>query len=466
MNILIIDDEKILVTFIAEALKLQGHNVFTGYTGEEGLGILKKEDIDIILLDIMLPDKNGLLLLKDIKSIDESYGIIMITAHSSIKDSVAAVKLGAEDYLVKPFELEELEITINKVVEKVKMKRELDVLRSKSQQIKLNYHIGTSKKIKDAYALAMRIAQADQTIVLIEGESGTGKELLANFIHRASQKAKGPFIPINSAAIPEQLLEEEFFGYEPGAFTDAKKRKKGLLELADGGVVFLDEVSELTPLLQAKLLRVIESKIFMRLGGEKEIKCNIRFIAATNTDLKALTDKGKFRKDLYYRISVMPIKLPPLRDRKEDIPVLVNEFIKSMSETMQKRIKSIEEDAMKVLIEYNWPGNVRELRNVIERAVILTDGEKIKENAVLLPRFSDINVRYPDVDGIVKTVLEAKEPLDEIMNQIENRIIQKALEKTQWNVTKAAEILGISRNIINYKFRKKEIPPGHHSTHS
>jgi DNA-binding NtrC family response regulator len=458
MNILIIDDEKILLSFIADALKLQKHNVFQAYTAEEGLSILQKENIDIILLDIMLPDKNGLVLLKDIKSMDDSYEVIMITAHSSIKDSITAVKMGAEDYLVKPFELEELEVTINRVVEKIKLKRELNILRNKDAEIKLNYYIGTSKNIKDVYALAMRVAQAEQTMVLIEGESGTGKELLANFIHRASRRAMGPLISINCAAIPEQLLEEEFFGYEPGAFTDAKKRKKGLLELADGGFVFLDEIGELSPLLQAKLLRVIESKSFIRLGGEKEIKCDIRFIVATNKDLKELVNRGIFRDDLYYRVSVMPIKLPPLRDRKEDIPVLINEFIKSLSKTMQKNIKGIDKDALDILIKYNWPGNIRELKNVIERAIMLTDTEKIGKDQILLPQGMDSNYKQTYMENATKAVLEAKEPLYTVINKIENAVILKALERTQWNVTKAADELGISRNVINYKFRKKEIP--------
>ncbi len=458
MNILIIDDEKILVTFITDALKIQGYNIFSAYTAGEGLNLLKKENIDIILLDIMLPDKNGLVLLKEIKSMDESHEVIIITGHSSIKDSITAVKMGAEDYLVKPFELEELETTINRIVEKIHLKRELHILRMKDAEIHLNYYIGTSTQIKDTYALAMRVAHTEQTIVLIEGESGTGKELLAKFIHKESKRGREPFIPINCAAIPEQLLEEEFFGYEPGAFTDARKRKKGLLELADGGAVFLDEISELSPLLQAKLLRVIESKSFMRLGGDKEIKCNIRFIVATNKELKGLVDKGSFRDDLYYRVSVMPIKLPPLRDRKEDIPILVGEFIKTMNEILQKQIKGIEDYVLKILGNYNWPGNIRELKNVIERAMILTDGEEIKENVILLPRSVDIGSKNIYIENVTNSVLEVKEPLNEVLNQIENKAILKTLEKTQWNVTKAAETLGISRNVINYKFRKKEIP--------
>ncbi|MCL5278133.1 MAG: sigma-54 dependent transcriptional regulator [Deltaproteobacteria bacterium] len=462
MNVLIIDDEKVLMVFISDALRQQGHTVFTASTAEEGLNVLKRESIDIVLLDIVLPDMNGLALLKDIKAMDESYEIVMMTAHSSIKDSIAAVKMGADDYLVKPFELEELEITINRIAEKIRTHRELSLLRIKSAEVPLNYHIGTSKEIKDVYALAMRVAGVEQTVVLIEGESGTGKELLASFIHRASRRARGAFIAINCAAIPEQLLEEEFFGYEPGAFTDAKKRKKGLLELADGGSIFLDEISELSPLLQAKLLRLVETKAFMRLGGEKEVKSDVRFIVATNKELKGLVEKGLFRDDLYYRVSVMPIKLPTLADRKEDIPVLANEFVKSMNETMQKRVVGIDDDAMKMLMDYEWPGNVRELKNVIERAVILTDGEKIQENVVLLPRHAVRGPGYASIENIAKTALEGKEPLDNILREIENKAILQALEKTQWNVTRAAEMLGISRNVINYKFRKKEIPDRSH----
>lgn len=458
MNILIIDDEKILVNFIADALRLQGHNVFVAYTAEEGLSIIQKENIDIILLDIILPDKNGLVLLKEIKSMDESYEVIIITAHSSIKDSITAVKMGAEDYLVKPFELEELEITINRVAEKIRLKRELNILKSKDTEIKLNYYVGTSPQIKEAYALAMRIAQADQTIVLIEGESGTGKELLAKFIHKTSKRANRPLLSINCAAIPDQLLEEEFFGYEPGAFTDAKKRKKGLLELAEGGVVFLDEIAELSPLLQAKLLRVIETKSFIRLGGDKEIRCDIRFIVATNKNLKDLVNKGLFRDDLYYRISVMPIKLPPLRVRKEDIPILASDFISSLSTTMQKSVKGISKDALNILLSYDWPGNIRELKNVIERAIMLTDTDIINKEQILLPRETGSNFKHTYLENITKTVLEVKEPLPNVISEIENTLILKALENTQWNVTKAAKILGISRNIINYKFRKGEIP--------
>ncbi|MGB9736371.1 MAG: sigma-54-dependent transcriptional regulator [bacterium] len=458
MNILIIDDEKILVSFIADALKLQKYNVFVAYTAEEGLNIIQKENIDIILLDIMLPDKNGLVLLKEIKSLDESYEVIIITAHSSIRDSITAVKMGAEDYLVKPFELEELEVTINRVAEKIRLKRELNILKSKDAEVKLNYYVGTSPQIKEAYALAMRIAQAEQAIVLIEGESGTGKELLANFIHKTSKRANRPFLGINCAAIPEQLLEEEFFGYEPGAFTDAKKRKKGLLELADGGVVFLDEIAELSPLLQAKLLRVIETKSFMRLGGDKEIRCDIRFIVATNKNLKELVNKGLFRDDLYYRISVMPIKLPPLRERKEDIPILVNDFIRSLSTAMQKNVSGISKEALDILLNYDWPGNIRELKNVIERAIMLTDTEIINKEQILLPKDTGTHFKHTYLDNVAKAVLEIKEPLPKVISEIENTLILKALEKTQWNVTRAAKVLGISRNIINYKFRKGEIP--------
>lgn len=458
MNILIIDDEKILVKFIADALKLQGHAVFTAYTGEEGIGLLRKEDIHIVLLDIVLPDRNGLSLLKEIKLVDESYGIIMITAHSSIKDSVTAVKAGAEDYLVKPFALEELDIAISKVAEKIKLKRDLDVIRSAGVKMAPNYHIGVSRQIRDVYALAMRVAHAEQVAVLIEGESGTGKELLAASMHRAGRRAKAPFLAIHCAAMPEQLFAEEFFGYEPGAFADARRRKKGVLELAEGGSVFLDEISELSAPLQEKVLKVIETKRFARLGGEKEIPIDIRFLAATSMNLKEPVNRGRFRHDLYNRISVMTVKLPPLRERKEDIPALAGEFIKSMSGTMQKKIEGIEEDALRTLMDYDWPGNVRELKNVIERAVMLTDHAKIKGNAILLPQSQSAGSSRSYMEHLVKAALETKEPLDKFISQMENRIIVKALEKTHWNVTKAAELLGISRNIINYKFRKKEIP--------
>ncbi|MCL4478413.1 MAG: sigma-54 dependent transcriptional regulator [Deltaproteobacteria bacterium] len=457
MNILIIDDEKILTNFITDALKSLKHNVFSAYTGEEGLGLLKSENLDIILIDIMLPDANGITLLQDIKSMDDNYEIIMITAHSSIKDSINAIKMGAYDYLVKPFTLDDLEIALNSLIEKIKLKREVAILKSKISDVQLNYYIGTSHKIKNAYDIAMRAANADQMNALIEGESGTGKELLANFIHRASKRARGHMISINCAAIPDQLLEEEFFGYEPGAFTDAKKRKRGLFELADGGTIFLDEISELSLLLQAKLLRVIETKNFLRLGGEKEVQVDVRIITATNKNLKVLVDKGLFRDDLYYRISVMPIQLPPLRERKEDLPLLVQEFIKILNEGRQKKIKDIDKDAIDMLISYDWPGNIRELKNVIERAAMLTDDEMIRSNVILLSEGLLSESKDAYIEKVVHAVIESKEPLANFINNVENKAITKALEKSEWNVTKAAELLGISRNTINYKFRKKEI---------
>lgn len=375
-TVLIIDDEKNARVNIAEYLNTKGFNVLEAGTIKEGRQLLKKGDEDVIILDVQLPDGYGPDLLPEISSLPNRPPVILITAFAEVEMAVEAMKNGAHDFLVKPItDFESLNTSLSKAVEIIRMRRELSHYRQ-SQKSNLDFVVGESKEFAQVLEQAVKAANAEIS-VLITGETGTGKDVLAHFIHQTSPRAEKPFVAINCAAIQPTVLESELFGFEQGAFTDAKQRKLGIMEVADEGVLFLDEISSMPTDVQAKLLRAIEERAFRRVGGTAMIKVDVHVIAASNRDLKTMIENGGFREDLYYRLKVVDLHLPPLRERRNDIPELVGFFIKKFNLQMGKNVIDITPDALKTLINHQWRGNIRELSNVIQRALIFCDGEKI-----------------------------------------------------------------------------------------
>ena len=376
-RILVVDDEHLIRWSLEQNLKKQGYDIVTAGTGEDALKMVREEQPDLILLDIQMPGINGLEVLEKVKEIDEDIVVIMVTAQGGLETAVNAMRLGAYDYINKPFNLDELAIVIRKALETSYLRREVAGLRSEHKKIGPPNIIGVSKHMKNVLAMMEKVAKSEASTVLVQGESGTGKELVAKWVHYKSSRADKPFVAINCAAVPATLLESELFGHERGAFTDAKVTKKGLFELADGGTIFLDEIGDMEVGMQAKLLRFLEDRTFRRIGGAKIISVDIRIISATNKDLLKAIEEKSFRNDLYYRLQVIPIFLPPLRERKEDIIYLANHFIETFNKEFNKHVKGISSMAEKMLIEYHWPGNIRELKNVIERAIILGNDETL-----------------------------------------------------------------------------------------
>ena len=377
-NILIIDDDEVMCHTLADIMKKMSYEVTSVQTGKDALLPLQEKFFDLILLDIRLPDMNGLDVLKNIKEIDSDPFVVVMTAYADVQTAVTAMKEGAYDYINKPFDIDELKLTIRNALATKELKGEVLRLRSQQRDEEKNGEIcGVSPQMDVVRELISLVSQTPRTPVLIQGESGTGKELVANAIHYQSRRRQKPFLKINCSAIPEALLESELFGYEKGAFTDAKESKPGLIELAHSGTIFLDEISEMKQTLQPKLLRFLETYTLRRVGGKRDIKVDVRVIASTNRDLAQLVETGEFRKDLYYRIKVMVIELPTLRDRKEDIPIFTDYFIKKLRREMGKETKGVTPQTLNFLMAYPWPGNVRELRNVMERATIFAKGDFI-----------------------------------------------------------------------------------------
>ena len=454
LNILVIDDEKLICWSFKQQLKKEGYSVETAESGEEGLERFKEKYPDVVFLDNKLPGKQGLELIREMKALKEDCYIIFMTAYGTIETAVMAMKMGAFEYVNKPFNFDEIELILENIEKKINLDNELQILR-REQQDKLNFNhiIGTSKSMKRIIDLAKKISQSEATTVLLLGESGTGKDLLARIIHNNSNRKDKSFVTINCASLPETLLESELFGHERGAFTDAKTQKKGLFEVADGGTVYLDEIGEVNVALQVKLLNVLESRVFRRLGGTEDIRVNIRIIAATNQDLNAAIEQKKFRNDLYYRLKVFQLTMPPIRERREDIPLLVEYFIQSFNKQFRKNIKGVTENALNVLMNYSWPGNVRELRNVIERAIILETDEWIDTDN--LP--SEISgVKPPTKITDVEKWLEIPEEGFSIY-EIEKSIIEMTLQKSGYNQTRAAEMMGVTRDTLRYKIKKYNI---------
>ncbi|MDH4082199.1 MAG: sigma-54 dependent transcriptional regulator [Nitrospira sp.] len=445
--ILVVDDDADMRELAHDMLKDRGHQVTTAGSGQEALKRLAEEDYAAVLTDLRMKGMEGLELLTQIKRTYPDINVILMTAFGSVETAVEAMKHGASDYLTKPVKKDELVRVIERVVREASLRREVSRLRKEVHKEYSFHHIlGKSKPIQAVFDLIRRVADSP-TNVLITGESGTGKELVAKAIHYNSDRKDAPFIPVNCAAIPEQLLESELFGHMRGAFTDAKLDKRGLFEEAQKGTLFLDEISELPLMLQAKILRAIQEKEIRRVGATKPISVDVRIIAATNLNLSEEVKNKRFREDLYYRLNVIELKLPPLRERREDIPLLVEAFLKKCGEVRGKEVKGVTEAALAMLMDYAWPGNVRELENVIERAVTLSRGEKISPD--------DLPPAVQGARGDRRVLDEAAEkalPLDEL----EKEYIKKILEKSGGNKYQAAHALGIDRKTLYRKLAEIE----------
>lgn len=448
-TILIIEDKESMLRMLGELFKEEGMNVLTARDGPEALKKIKDERIDIVLTDLRLPSMDGITILKEIKAIDSSIPVIVMTAYGSIETAVNAMKLGATDFITKPFNPDHLLMIIKRVLESRKLLRENILLKEETSR-KMPVIIGKSPLMVELMQKVQKVART-KTTVLILGESGTGKELIAKAIHYLSDRAEYPFVTINCAAIPRELLESELFGYEKGAFTGAESRKLGKFELADRGTIFLDEIGEMELSLQAKLLRIIEDGMLERIGGIKPLPVDVRIIAASNRDLSEEVGKGRFREDLFYRLNVFPLTVPPLRERKEDIPLLVEYFLKKFSAELKQPIKSITKEAMELLLSYNWKGNVRELENTIERALILSDGDVIRpEHISLIPQASGPERLFEliPMDGSLEETSRAA------LRIAESERIKRALKETKGNKLRASELLRVSYKTLLTKIKE------------
>jgi two-component system response regulator AtoC len=451
-RILIVDDEETLCYFLKESLEDKGYQAIAAYTAAEGMDVVTRQQIDLVLLDLKLPDGDGLAVLSEIRKSDSNLPVIVLTGHAGVESAVQAMKLGAYDYVEKPINLEELSITAAKALESRAMRQEIQRLRLQ-QDKNHQFIVGDNKQMQDILRLIERVAPTKAS-VLVQGESGTGKEVVAQAIHRLSPRGKKGFVAINCAAIPDSLVETELFGYEAGAFTDARKPKAGLVEMADGGTLFLDEISTLKPELQAKLLRVLETETVRRVGGMKDIPVDLRVVAATNRELRQAIQDGEFRGDLYYRLSVVVIDIPPLRERVEDIDKFAAAFVADLNKARATDMRGISDDALRLLRQYEWPGNVRELRNVIERAMILCSGDLI--NVGDLP--AEIVSKEPSMAfaGNVVPIPPVSEGVDmeAMVASIKKRMMLEALDQTHGNKSQAAKLLGVTRDQFNYALKK------------
>ena len=443
-RIMVIDDEESMCKFMQIMLKKEGYEVTTTQSSHEALDILKQINHDLIIADLMMPELNGLELLARVKNLDPEANFIVMTAYASVDTAIEALKKGAYDYLTKPFKVDEIRITIKKALEQKRIKREnISLKKQLKKEFSFDNFIGSSTKILEMRKMAEKVAQSDST-VLIQGESGTGKELVAKAIHYYSQRSDKAFVSINCAAIPETLLESELFGHLRGAFTGAVKEKEGLLKVADRGTFFLDEIATISQAIQVKLLRVLEEKEITPVGGTKPMEVDVRLIAATNADLEQEVKLGKFRPDLFYRLNVFPITIPPLRERKDDIKILVYHFIKKYCEKLKIGEKKISDETLKKLIAYPWPGNVRELENTIERAVLLSKNDEI--GITELPEKINENEPLNLVDG---TKME-----NPTLEEIEKAYIYWVLKNAGWHKNKASQILGIDSSTLYRKIEK------------
>jgi two-component system, NtrC family, response regulator AtoC len=454
-KILVIDDEESIGLGISRWLAKDGYQTAWVKSGEDALERLVREDFHLIFLDLFLPGISGIPLLERIRREFPDVLVIVLTAHGDVHGAVQAMKVGAFDYLTKSSNMEELRLVVKKAIETKSLRREVKVLRA---EIDRHYEsitlVGNSPQIQEVNHLIKKISQIDQCTVLIAGESGTGKELVARTIHRESSRGGHPFIDISCSALPNTLMESELFGFEKGAFTDAKNKKLGLIELADGGTLFLDEVGTFDFAMQVKLLRFLEQRSFRRIGGVKDVSVNISVIAATNDELEKMVDAGTFRHDLYYRLNVFLIRVPALRKRKEDIPLLTQHFIHKFNQDFHKNVQGIHPDAQKVIMEYNYPGNIRELKNIIERAMIMEEGDSITLNSLDFfksPKLDSQTLHYL-VEGDSKAGNGAGAGLS--LEVLERRYILEVLKETGGNKAHAAQVLGIARSTLFKKIKE------------
>ncbi len=447
--VLVVDDDPGLRESCRLILEEQ-FDVVDAADGPQALEILRNTQIDVVLLDVRLPGMDGLEVLEHVKALDEQTEVILVTAVKTVKTAVTAMKLGAFDYLTKPFEEEEVVAVVARALERRALQREVVFLRSELASREDGEIVGQSVEMRK---LALLIGQVSRTsaTVLVSGESGTGKELIARAIHRQGPRRDKPFVPVNPAAIVESLLESELFGHERGAFTGAYQKKLGKFELAQGGTLFLDEIATLKAELQVKLLRVLQEREIERVGGTRRIPVDVRIIAATNGDLKRAIAGGAFREDLYYRLNVVPIAVPPLRNRRHDVPLLVDHFVRKYNQKFGKRVTGLVPEALAALEDYRWPGNVRELQNVIERAVALGEGPMVQlEDLPMDVVMGERHLREGDAPAL---------PLAEALDQVERQIVSRVLERVRWSQNEAAEILGLHRNTLLRKIAKWGLTP-------
>ncbi len=449
------DDEESIRDLLSDFLKGQGFEVSTAKDGESALSLLKEEKFDLFLLDLMMPGMSGIDVLKETSSAKITIPSIVITAYASVQTAVEAMKLGAFDYINKPFVLDDVHIAIKRALDVSRLQEENSRLKKELKK-KFGYHkiIGNSREIQGVINFIEKIADTDST-VLITGESGTGKELVAKTIHYNSSRSKKPFVPLNCAAIPKDILESELFGHEKGAFTGAISSRLGRFELANNGTLFLDEIGELAPSLQVKLLRVLQEKEFEKVGGIKTIKVDVRILAATNRDLEKAVKEGLFREDLYYRLNVIPLHLPPLRKMREDVPLLVDHFIADIAKRKKRTAPVISDEAMSCFMNYRWPGNVRELENLAERLIILKEGDDVRPDD--LP--DRLRESHPVEASSVKSQRLSSDGVDLnlMLDEIENNMILQALEISKGVKSKAANLLGLNRTTLIEKMKKKAI---------
>ena len=464
-KIMIVDDERLVRWSLRQKCEEWGYHVIEADAGEPGLKLAQRESPDLVLLDVRMPDLSGIEVLDQLKKNGDARAVIMITADPQLDDVKAALKLGAYDFVGKPIDFDELHITIKNALEATSLRTEVQTLRGEVRRgAGYDSVVSVSPKMTELMNFVRKVAASEATTILIQGESGTGKDLIAKAIHYESSRQDKPFVAINCSAIPETLMEAELFGHEKGAFTDAKQMKKGLFEAADGGTLFLDEIGELSPLLQAKLLRVLEDQVIRRVGGIRDMQVDVRVIAASNRDLEKAVREGQFRQDLYYRLAIIAIFIPPLRDRKEDILPLVDFFIDRYNRRFKKSIRGITDETRRLILSHNWPGNVRELKNTIERGMILEDEPFLRP--VYLP--------FSVGESGGRTVFERTSPADggqalpngrtlprlyipeggTSLEEVEHAMVELAMRQANSNQTHAAKLLDISRDALRYKLKK------------
>jgi DNA-binding NtrC family response regulator len=458
-RILVVDDEKLIRWSVGERLQRDGYEVLSAESGEQALEIVASQQPDVMLLDVRLPGMDGLTTLQRALTVHADLSVLMMSAHSTVDVAVEAMKHGAIDFLVKPFPFQSLDAAVCRALTTARTRRQIAALTSERKQEAgtLGALVGRSVAVEQVRSIVARLGASDATTVLIEGESGAGKEVVARCIHFESARADRPFMQVNCAALPEHLLESELFGHERGAFTDAHVQKRGLFESAEGGTVMLDEIGDLPAGGQAKLLRLLENKTFRRVGGVQELRADVRVIAATNVNLEERVSEGRFRADLFFRLNVVRLRMPALREHTEDIPLLAGHFIARFNQEMKRQVKGISAQALQLLTAYRWPGNVRELRNVVERAFILhMNVDEIRPEH--LP--AEIREPTPDRRAASTPVMRVVPQVQEqgiILEDVERKLILEAMERASGNQSKAARLLGISRDTLRYRLKKHAI---------